>query len=216
MKDKSIFNKIGIILLLVAFIFFLLSTVILLVSFPARIDQTVNSKLSNTSSSNNDNKTITNSVSKLFSTPIKIIGDNNCQSDTLNALQLISEKAPTHYAIVIKYIGSIECVSEGSGMFAYENPPRYAVGDKTRNAGITWYAGTIVHDAGHSKLYNDYKDSNESVPSDVWTGKNAESICIQAQLDAVIEMNGPQDQIDYIKKSLDTDYYNIPYSERWW
>ncbi|HSX06092.1 MAG TPA: hypothetical protein VLF69_06530, partial [Candidatus Saccharimonadales bacterium] len=88
-----------------------------------------------------------------FTTPIVIKGDASCQSDTLAALELLADKAPKHYQTVTTYMAIIECVTQGSGMAAYENPPRYLVGDLTRRGGTIWYAGTIVHDAGHSKLY---------------------------------------------------------------
>lgn len=153
-----------------------------------------------------------------FSTTINIIGDLTCQSSTLEALKLLSIKAPTHYSTVTKYISIIECASQGSGMFAYESPPRYLVGDATRNAGTVWYAGTIVHDAGHSKLYNDYliTNSGQSVPNDAWTGEAAERSCLDAQYDVLGKIGGAQYQLDYIQNVINTQYYNVPYDQRWW
>lgn len=152
------------------------------------------------------------------STPIKISGDAACISSTTDALKLLSDKAPTHYATVIKYIGIIACQSAGSGMFAYENPPRYVVGDATRNAGTIWYAGTIAHDAGHSKLYHDYLDAHPGggVPDDVWTGQSAEATCLAAQADALKEIGADQSTIDYVNNIISSQYWNIPYDQRWW
>jgi hypothetical protein len=153
-----------------------------------------------------------------FTTTIQIKGDASCQSSTLAALKLLSEKAPAHYATATTYISIIECASQGSGVYAYENPPRYLVGDATRSAGTVWYAGTIAHDAGHSKLYHDYLSAhpNQAVPDDIWTGQNAEVSCLNAQYDALGKIGGTQYQLDYVANVINTQYYNVPYSQRWW
>jgi hypothetical protein len=153
-----------------------------------------------------------------FTTPITIKGDANCQSSTLTALKLLSDKAPAHYKTVTTYISVIECIAQGSGIYAYEIPPRYVVGDATRNAGTVWYAGTIAHDAGHSKLYHDYLSThpNHAVPDDVWTGQNAEVSCLNAQYDALSKIGGTQYQLDYVTNIINIQYYNVPYSQRWW
>jgi hypothetical protein len=103
-------------------------------------------------------------------------------------------------------------------MYAYENPPRYVVGDATRNAGTVWFAGTIAHDAGHSKLYHDYLTANpgQPVPNDVWTGEKAEKTCLEAQQDALGKIGGTQAQLDYVSNIINSQYYNIPYDQRWW
>ncbi len=104
-------------------------------------------------------------------------------------------------------------------MAAYENPPRYLVGDLTRRGGTIWYAGTIVHDAGHSKLYHDYLTSHPgetSVPGDVWTGQAAEATCLAVQHDALAEIGAAQSTLDYVQNVINTNYWDIPYSERWW
>lgn len=153
-----------------------------------------------------------------FTTPITIKGDDKCRSDTLAALKLVSDKAPAHYATVIKYVGVIECIDKGSGMYAYEAPPRYVVGDVTRNASTMWYAGTIVHDAGHSKLYHDYLDAHpgESVPYEEWGGEESERLCLEVQHDALTKMGADQYILDHVRNSINTQYWNIPYEDRWW
>lgn len=153
-----------------------------------------------------------------FTTTIQIKGDDTCKSTTLDALKLLSEKAPSHYSGVTKYISVIECAPKGSGMFAYENPPRFLVGDATRNAGTVWYAGSIVHDAGHSRLYNDYKAAHpgERVPDTIWTGEAAERACLDVQHDALSKIGATQSQLDYIKNAINTQYYDVPYENRWW
>lgn len=153
-----------------------------------------------------------------FQTPIQIKGDAVCKSSTLDALKLLNESAPTHYATAIKYIGIIECATQGSGMFAAENPPRQLAGDNERSAGAVWYASGIAHESCHSKLYHDYKDVHpgQIVPPDAWSGESAEKTCLDAQYDALTKIGGTQDQLNYVKNVINTKYYEVPYTQRWW
>ncbi len=153
-----------------------------------------------------------------FTTSITIKGDATCQSQTLEALKLLSTNTPKHYSTITSYISVIECVAQGSGMLAYENPPRYLVGDATRNAGTVWLAGTIAHDAGHSRLYHDYLSAHpgESVPNEIWTGEAAERTCLEAQHDALTKIGGTQTQLDHVMNIINSQYYNVPYDQRWW
>lgn len=150
--------------------------------------------------------------------PIKVVGDDNCQTKTQEALSLLKTKAPSHYANVTKYIGIIECIDAGSGMLAEENPPRYQVGASTVAAGTIWYAGTIVHDATHSRLYHDYLvlHPSQPVPMEIWTGASAESECLDVQHDALSRIGASQSNLDYVKNIKDTQYWNVPYKNRWW
>ena len=149
---------------------------------------------------------------------IEIIGDNDFIKKTKEALDLLENKAPIHFGIVTRYIGAIEWVEEGSGMFAWEDPPLYKVGEATVEAGTIWYAGTIVHDSIHSKQYHDYLAENptSSVPDEVWTGKSAEAQCLDAQYDALEKIGADQATLDYIEDILETEYWEVEYEERWW
>ena len=142
-----------------------------------------------------------------FSTPITIKGDDACKADTLNALKAIANSAPGHYSVVTRYISVIECVGAGSAMYAYESPPRYAVGDSTRTAGIIWYASTIVHDANHSRLYHEGK---------AWTGGDAENICLDAQANSLALLGAGQSTIDYVNNMKADPYWQTPVADRYW
>ena len=142
-----------------------------------------------------------------FSTPITIKGDDACKADTLNALKAIANSAPGHYSVVTSYISVIECVGAGSAMYAYESPPRYAVGDSTRTAGIIWYASTIVHDANHSRLYHEGK---------AWTGGDAENICLDAQANSLALLGAGQSTIDYVNGMKGDPYWQTPVADRYW
>ena len=142
-----------------------------------------------------------------FSTPITIKGDDACKADTLNALKAIANSAPGHYSVVTRYISVIECVAAGSAMYAYESPPRYAVGDSTRTAGTIWYASTIVHDANHSRLYHEGK---------AWTGGDAENICLDAQANSLALLGAGQSTIDYVNGMKGDPYWQTPVEDRYW
>jgi hypothetical protein len=138
--------------------------------------------------------------------------------ETAEALELLRTKAPQHYAVVGRYVGVIECVASGSGMAAQQTPPRYLVGDVTRAGGTIWYAGTIAHDAYHSKLYHEYKVANPGrpVPASVWTGREAEAKCLEFQVAALAAMGASERTLDNVRNAINTDYWDIPQSSRTW
>ena len=118
----------------------------------------------------------------------------------------------------MKYIGVIECVEQGSGMWAWESPPRYTAGKSTYEADTQWYAGTIAHDAHHSALYHDYQLSHpgQSIPSDIYTGEQAEADCLKVQYDALARMGATASTLDYLKNVITTKYWTGDYANRWW
>ncbi len=148
----------------------------------------------------------------------KIIGDATCVSKTNAALNLIKTKAPLDYARIMKYMGSIECVTQGSGMWAWESPPRYTVGKVTLDADTMWYAGTIAHDSCHSVQYNAYKASHpgEGVPATIYSGEAAEAQCLDVQYRALQRMGASSSTLSYMKTLLSTKYWTGDYSNRWW
>jgi len=149
---------------------------------------------------------------------IKITGVGDCAAKTKRALDLLKNKAKSHYDTIVKYVGIIECTESQSGMHAWENPPRYQVGKATVDAGTIWYAGTIAHDACHSQQYHDYllENSSTNVPAEVYTGRNAEAQCLDVQYDALRKIGATQETLDYITKVINSEYWKVDYSKRWW
>ena len=147
-----------------------------------------------------------------------IDGDSTCVSETEKALNLLKREVPNHYGIANQYIGEIRCVESGSGMAAWEEPPVFLVGEVTLTAGTIWYAGTIIHDACHSKLYHDYLAMNSvsSTPGEVYSGREAEAQCLAAQLDALRGIGAPSYMLDYVREGIDSEYWEVPYDERYW
>lgn len=81
-----------------------------------------------------------------------------------------------------------------------------------------WYAGTIVHDANHSKLYHDYLAAYPSsvVPDDVWIGRSAEKQSLDVQYDVLIKIGADYNALNYVKNVIDSEYWNVDYGNRWW
>ncbi len=149
---------------------------------------------------------------------ILIRGDGECITQTKSALDLLAANASEQYAFVATHVGVIECVESGSGINVLEKPPRFKVGRVTREAGTVWYASTIVHDACHSRQYQDHLRRNPSadVPPGMYSGRNAEEECIGVQMQALEKIGGSQRQMEYLGKVIDTKYWEVDYGNRWW
>ncbi len=130
---------------------------------------------------------------------IEIMGDAEFIRQTRTALALLEQKAPDAFKKVQTYIGSIE-QGEHSGMWAWEDPPRYEVGDATAFFSVTWYASTIAHDATHSELYARYLAAHhgKSVPRNAYGGVEIERFCINYQIEVSRQVGAPQNEIDYL------------------
>ena len=147
-------------------------------------------------------------------TPINVTGRGKKQ--TLEALELLKTKAPDFYKEVSTYIKVIKGVEKGSGMEAFADPPTFLAGDKTRDYSPVWYAGCIVHDTVHSKLYHEYlrQHPGKKVPARAWMGKKSEGICIDQQIAVLQKLNAPQHMIDHANRERESGYWHT--KERFW
>jgi hypothetical protein len=162
-----------------------------------------------------------------FSMP-KIIGDSKYAAKIAEALNILQKAAPDQYKMAAKYIRVIDAVKSGSGMYVWENPPRFAIGElsiepfgPSDRMSQVWLAGIITHDATHSKLYQDYKAKNpgSDVPNNVYSGEEAESKCLAVQYDTVEmilqDMGVKNDELlSYIKNCIKSKYWEK--KEREW
>jgi hypothetical protein len=130
---------------------------------------------------------------------IKIAGSTEFIARTRSALTLLEQKDTEAFTKVQTYIGIIE-QGQHSGMWAWEDPPRYEVGDATAFSSLTWYASTIAHDSTHSELYTQYQNAHpgEAVPEDVFSGVEIEIYCNAYQLDVLRLIGAAQNEIDYM------------------
>lgn len=147
---------------------------------------------------------------------IIVQGDESCRNKTEEALEILEEKAMPYFDMVLENVGMIQCVKEHSGMHADAVLPIYHAGSGTVNAGAVWYASTIVHDACHSRLYNDYLALHEDVPYEVWTGKKAELTCLKEQYNVLKELGAEDYVLEHVQNMMNYAYWDIPYEERHW
>jgi hypothetical protein len=141
------------------------------------------------------------------STPPRVVGSDRFVKQVESALRLIKTRSPETHRLVQHNVAIIsQC--KRSGMWAYKNPPVYEMADATTFYSVTWCAATIAHDALHSKLYHDYLAAHgKPVPSDVWTGREAEIKCISFQLEVLRKIEASQHEVDYCAK-LNGEHYD--------
>ncbi len=142
--------------------------------------------------------------------------DVNCSLQTVHALDLLDTKAHEDFLKITRYIGIIECRDDWSGMYGWENPPRFRVGKATRDSGVIWYAGAIAHDSCHSRQYNDYAKVHpgETVPLEIFSGESAEIECINYQYGVLEKIGATKKMLDYVANSSSTRYWET--KDVWW
>ncbi len=140
---------------------------------------------------------------------ITIVGSPQFVVQTHAALTLLERNDTEAYTRVQTYIGIIE-QGKHSGMWVWESPPRYEVGDTTAFFSVTWYASTIAHDATHSELYTQYQLAHpgEPVPEDIFGGITIERFCNTYQLEVLKHIGAPQTEIDYMA-TLDGNHCDV-------
>lgn len=140
---------------------------------------------------------------------IKIKGNLKFIRQTRAALTLLEQKDPDAFIKIQTYVGVIE-QGQHSGMWVWEQPPRYEVNDVTAFFSVSWYASTIAHDATHAEIYAQYQQAHpgESVPEDVYGGVPIERFCIGYQLEVAKRIGAPQSEIDYLS-SLDGTHCDV-------
>ncbi len=145
-------------------------------------------------------------------TTIDIVGDDEFGTHTSETLELLAADAPDGYAQVVAYIDVIEAVDAGSGMDVFTKT--FIVGQETayapgfsRDEQVVWYAGTIVHDSCHSRLYSE---------GEPYIGRDSELACMLDQLDALEALDRSEFFESYVQGLIDgvddpeNAYWNDP------
>ena len=143
---------------------------------------------------------------------IAIVGDDEFGTHTSETLQLLAADAPDGYAQVVAYIDVIEAIDAGSGMDVFTKT--FLVGQETayapgfsRDEQVVWYAGTIVHDSCHSRLYSE---------GEPYIGRDSELACMFDQLDALEALDRSEFFESYVQGLIDgvddpeNAYWNDP------
>lgn len=153
---------------------------------------------------------------------IEIKGPQEFIEATVGALNLLRERDPENYRMVQDYLGKIECVKRGSGVFMWEHPPRFIAGEKSVEEPTRIYASSIVHEAYHSKLYNDAlrNGRGEAEALEVSTGRKAELSCAKVQGQSLGRIGGflPFRLLDRLNLAFSARrrHEEIPYEDRDW
>ena len=153
---------------------------------------------------------------------IEIKGPEEFLEATVSALNLLGQKDPESYQMTKDYLGKIESVNRGSGVYMWESPPRFVVGEKSVEVPTRIYASSIVHDAYHSKLYNDALQNgcDKAEALAVSTGRRAELSCVKVQGESLARTTGflPFRLLDWLNLTFSKGrrYEEIPYEDRDW
>ena len=136
------------------------------------------------------------------------------------ALAFLKAEAPGYYDYANRYIGKILCLEAGSGMKMKWDPPTFKVGARTRERGPLGYAASIVHDACHSAQWHDWRADHQGagrVPHEVYSGRDAERQCMEIQVDAMIVMGVPAEDLEtYVEDAMATEWWKVPSGKRDW
>ena len=115
---------------------------------------------------------------------MRVLGDTACVTQTNTMLAYMERTSIQDYRYVRRLIGIIEC-GDHSGVFVWEQPPRFTAGPGVRGRSITWYAGSLVHDACHVQQFKKKKP---------FTGESAEKECLLIQQAALQRLGAPPEE----------------------
>ena len=143
---------------------------------------------------------------------IIIEGDATFKINTQAALDFIRNYDLETFKMVARYIGVIRQGSS-SGMWAWLDPPTFVVGRATSDSSTIWYAGTIVHDAVHSKQYHQHLAIYGHVPYEVWTGMDAEMEALDIQISFLRRVGAPESYISWLESLIGVSWWD---DYVWW
>lgn len=136
---------------------------------------------------------------------IIIRGNKKFIKGTKEALYLLKEKDYLSYKIIIKNINVIQQNNE-TYFDKYINNSIAFINTTSLNSGIIWHASQILHEAYHSKLYNDALEDGKN-PIEVYRGYEAEMYCLTKQIECLKQIQAPK---------LILEYACSFYGKNWW
>jgi hypothetical protein len=146
---------------------------------------------------------------------ILISGNPAFEDRTRQALELLGASAT--FRSVRPFLDAIR-QAHRSGLVAWWGRATFEVGGPTWQAPLVWYAGAIVHDAGHARLYRVHRRRLFGIPftrPSAWTGVEAERVCLRLQLAALREMNAGQATLDYVASLIENPTYQNVRDRTW-
>lgn len=153
-----------------------------------------------------------------FQNPVIVSGNDICQKNSEEALKILSDRNVEDFNFVASNLGKIECAVSGSGVYPWEDPPRFKVGVATSNAEPVWYASVLVHESCHIEQYKKGagKKPSGNVSAEEYSGEKAEIACLGAQLESLKKLEASQSKIDYVASIAQSRYWLVDIGQRWW
>jgi hypothetical protein len=126
----------------------------------------------------------------------RIRGGRRFRRAVKQALDLLSDKIPRDYALVL---GNVYEITEGkyAQMWCSQTRPRMELNRQTVFQSKAWCAATLVHEALHSKLYLQRiaNGENGEIPDPV----EEERICISESIRILRATGGSPAEIDFLE-----------------
>ena len=140
---------------------------------------------------------------------IKLIGSRDFIERTKEALNLLRDNDFISYKVIINYLGAIVENKLDIGL-SYFDPlkevPSAFMTTYCCMYDLKWYAGALVHEAYHAKLFNDAIIDDKN-PFDEYRGYSAEMYCLTKQIMCLKKINAREADILYAIEH---------YDKKWW
>lgn len=139
-----------------------------------------------------------------FTSDLKVEGTDEFKQDIHEALDLLQEKAPEHYELVVTYLKRVELVEEGIngvdryGRFTFTN--KAYINRKESGLETISIAVTLVHEGTHAKRIKQKIFNFNDIESE-------EIIAVDKEIEVAKILGAPNDFINWLSENLKT---------RWW
>ena len=121
---------------------------------------------------------------------IELVGSEEFKKKVQASLDLLKEKAKEDYDYILKNKVRVIRSYVRSGISLNEHPRAINIAPPTLNASKAWLTSVFVHDTTHAYL----KDKGEP-----HTGKSAEIICNNRQMETLLKIGADKDTINWLK-----------------
>jgi hypothetical protein len=146
---------------------------------------------------------------------IRVSGSPRFEYRTRQALEVLSG-SPT-FATVQPFLAAIR-EARCSGLAVPWGRPTFEVGRRTWQARLVWYAGAIVHDAGHAKLYLENRRRLFGLQYTwpwAWKGVKAERVCLRLQFAALRDLGADRGMLRYVQSLVARPTYQDKWVRTW-
>lgn len=136
---------------------------------------------------------------------ILIKGNKKFIRRTKEALNLLKEKDSLSYKVIIK---NIESIYQGNKTY-FDPFLNNKTAFVTLSSDITWHASQILHEAYHSKLYNNAILENRN-PIYAYSGYEAEMYCLTKQIECLRQIQSPKYLLEYAISFYGKNWWDKP------